>query len=117
VPIQSLGEWMEIRSRMQSLPQIRNIEIVYLTRGEARVNLTYLGDQAGLSRVLGQRDLTLQPAPQGEWTIGFAQGAAPSLDGQQPLTAPASPDASGAATGSETLPGLDQGQGQGTVAE
>ena len=89
VPIRSLGEWMEIRGRLQSLPQIRNIQIIYLTRGEARINLTYLGDQAGLSQVLGQRDLSLQPRPQGEWSIGFAAGAAPSLDGQQPLTAPA----------------------------
>ena len=109
VAIESLGEWMEIRSRLQSLPQIRNIEIVYLTRGEARVNLTYLGDQAGLSRVLGQRDLTLQPEPQGAWSLGFAQGAAPSLDGQQPLAAPASPES----TSSDT----DPGAGQGTVAE
>lgn len=99
VPIQSLGEWMEIRSRLQSLPQIRNIQIIYLTRGEARINLTYLGDQAGLSRILGQRDLSLLPRPQGEWAIGFAEGSAPSLDGQQPLTAPA------------------PGQDQGTVVE
>lgn len=112
VPIRSLGEWMEIRHRLQSLPQIRNIVIVYLTRGEARVNLTYLGAQEGLDQVLGQRDLTLRPEPQGEWSIGFAEGAAPPLDGLQPQSEPASPDSTGTTSGSGA-----PAQGEGTVVE
>lgn len=84
VPIRSLNEWMEIRRRLQTLPQVRNIKIIYLTRSAARVNLTYLGDQTGLSRVLSQRDLSLQPQSQGEWILGFAEGAAPRPEGPSP---------------------------------
>ncbi len=89
VPIQSLAEWNEIRSRLQSLPQVRRIDIVYLTRSQARIDLTYLGDQATLTRVLEQRDLSLMPAPLGQWSLGFLRGSAPIPQDSAPLSAPA----------------------------
>ncbi|MEX0921249.1 MAG: DUF2066 domain-containing protein [Rhodovibrionaceae bacterium] len=113
VPIQSLNEWMDIRSRLQSLPQIRRVDIVYMTRGQVRVNLTYLGDQQALSQVLAQRNLSLTPESQGKWSLGFASGAAPRLEENAPLTAPAEDGAlnSGGTTDSEAAPDA------GTVAQ
>ena len=107
VPIGSLNEWMEIRNRLSSVPQVRDIEIVYLSRGASRVRLIYLGNTESLTRVLAQRDLSLQPPARGNWTLRLADGAVPADQGSGSFSEPEAMNAP-AAEG-ETLPGSDSG--------
>ena len=59
VPIRGLEDWLKIQQRLHEIATISRAELVYLSRGEARVALDYLGDPAQLKHALAQRDLIL----------------------------------------------------------
>lgn len=111
VPIDSLDQWMAIRSRLESVPQVRGIEIIFLSRGASRVRLTYLGDTDSLTRVLAQRDLSLQPPSGGNWTLLLADGAGTLSQGGAPMTEPSPMNAPAVEGGAES------GSGQGTLTQ
>jgi hypothetical protein len=68
VPITSLSDWLSVRNRLQNQRLVREIDLVTLTREEARVNLHYVGEVSELTEALQQDGLDL--VRDGErWTL------------------------------------------------
>jgi len=59
VPITSLGEWLQVRNRLASVPSIRKVDLLSLSRQEAKIAVKYIGDQDQLKSRLAEVDLEL----------------------------------------------------------
>lgn len=80
VPLSSLKEWMETRSRLAQVPTVTRTRLIELSRDQADIELYYLGDSNGLRTALAQRDLLLSEPP-------------PAFVGQMPLSGAMPPQA------------------------
>jgi len=69
VPLTGLKDWVEIRRKLLAVPSVRRMALVYLTRGQAAVTLTYAGDERQLELALAQLDLALAPQADGAWVL------------------------------------------------
>jgi hypothetical protein len=89
-PLDSLDSWVDLRRRLGDIPVIRRTDLLALSRGPARLDLVFFGDQAQLVRALAQRDLSLTPAP----------AAMPAPPGGSPAAAapPPAPQTTGSVT-------------------
>jgi Uncharacterized protein conserved in bacteria (DUF2066) len=68
VPITTLSDWLSVRNRLQNQQMVKEIDLVTLTREEARVNLHYVGEVSKLAEALQQDGLNL--VQDGErWTL------------------------------------------------
>jgi len=59
VPVAALADWVTLRTRLANVPPIRRSELLSLSKGQARVELHYLGDAERLRASLGQAGFTL----------------------------------------------------------
>ncbi len=59
VPISSLGDWVQVRDRLASVPAVRKVDLLSLTRQEARIQLRYVGSPDQLRSSLAEVDLDL----------------------------------------------------------
>jgi hypothetical protein len=59
VPITSLGEWVQVRDRLASVSAIRKIDLLSLSRQEARIEVKYVGSQDQLKSSLAEVNLDL----------------------------------------------------------
>jgi hypothetical protein len=59
VPISSLGEWVQVRDRLASVSAIRKIDLLSLSRQEARIEVKYVGSQDQLKSSLAGVNLDL----------------------------------------------------------
>jgi hypothetical protein len=59
VPISSLGDWVQVRDRLASVPTVRKVDLLSLTRQEARIQLRYVGSPDQLRSSLAEVDLDL----------------------------------------------------------
>jgi hypothetical protein len=59
VPITSLGEWVQVRDRLASVSSIRKIDLLSLSRQEAKIEVKYLGSQEQLKSSLAEVNLDL----------------------------------------------------------
>jgi hypothetical protein len=59
VPITSLGDWVQVRDRLASVPTVRKVDLLSLTRQEARIQLRYVGSPDQLRSSLAEVDLDL----------------------------------------------------------
>jgi Uncharacterized protein conserved in bacteria (DUF2066) len=59
VPISSLGDWIQVRDRLASVPTVRKVDLLSLTRQEARIQLRYVGSPDQLKSNLAEVDLDL----------------------------------------------------------
>ncbi len=59
VPITSLGEWVQVRNRLASVSSIRKIDLLSLSRQEARIEVKYVGSQDQLKSNLAEVNLDL----------------------------------------------------------
>jgi len=59
VPISSLGDWIQVRDRLASVPTVRKVDLMSLTRQEARIQLRYVGSPDQLRSSLAEVDLDL----------------------------------------------------------
>ena len=59
VPITSLGEWVQVRNRLASVSSIRKIDLLSLSRQEARIEVKYVGSQDQLKSSLAEVNLDL----------------------------------------------------------
>ncbi|MBV8937385.1 MAG: DUF2066 domain-containing protein [Alphaproteobacteria bacterium] len=59
VPITSLGEWLQVRDRLASVSIIRKIDLLSLSRQEARIEVKYVGSQDQLKSSLAEANLDL----------------------------------------------------------
>jgi len=59
VPINSLGEWVQLRNRLASVGPIRKIDLLSLSRQEAKIEVKYVGTQDQLKSSLAEVSLDL----------------------------------------------------------
>jgi hypothetical protein len=59
VPITTLGEWVQVRNRLASVTSIRKIDLLSLSREEARIEVKYVGSQDQLKSSLAEVNLDL----------------------------------------------------------
>jgi hypothetical protein len=59
VPITSLGEWLRVRDRLASVSSIRKVDLLSLSRQEAKIEVKYIGTQDQLKSSLAEVDLEL----------------------------------------------------------
>lgn len=100
VPVTELGDWLEVKKRLADIASIVGMDLVYLTRQYAQVDIAYIGDEERLSRALSQSDLALSRSALAGWELrlsGATGGAAvplaaptPAEQDWQPLSAPQS---------------------------
>jgi len=89
VPVSELGDWLEVKKRLAGIASIVGLDLVYMTRQYAQVDIAYIGDEERLSRAMSQSDLALSRSALAGWELrlsGAAGGAPLPLDA--PLNAP-----------------------------
>ena len=59
VPITSLGQWLQVRQRLASVASIRKVELLSLSRQEARIEVKYVGSPDQLKSNLAEAHLDL----------------------------------------------------------
>lgn len=59
VPIASLGDWLQVRNRLASITSIRKLDLLSLSRQEAKIEVKYIGTQDQLKSSLAEVDLDL----------------------------------------------------------
>jgi Uncharacterized protein conserved in bacteria (DUF2066) len=59
IPITSLGEWVQVRDRLASVSLIRKIDLLSLSRQEAKIEVKYVGSQDQLKSSLAEVNLDL----------------------------------------------------------
>jgi len=59
VPISSLGEWVQVRDRLASVPAVRKVDLLSLSRQEAKIQIRYVGTSDQLNSSLAEVDLGL----------------------------------------------------------
>lgn len=88
VPVSELGDWLEVKKRLTDIASIVRMDLVYMTRQYAQVDIGFIGDEERLSRALAQSDLALSRSALAGWELrlaGATGGAAVPLDEPQPL--------------------------------
>ena len=81
VPLEGLDDWLNVRRRLHGVAAIQQSDLATLTRSEARLDISFVGDEQRLSRALERRDLYLSLRPDSSWELGLAEKrgfAAPS---------------------------------------
>ncbi len=74
LPIKSLGDWVKARSRLGRVAVVDRVDLVLLSRDEARLNIRYLGDIDQLALALAQADLSLREE-EGNWILELGSGS------------------------------------------
>ncbi|MCG8598434.1 MAG: DUF2066 domain-containing protein [Kiloniellales bacterium] len=59
VPIGDLKAWLEVKRRLEKVPAVEKVTLVYLNTESAQLRLSYFGDVNQLSQSLAQNDLQL----------------------------------------------------------
>ena len=59
VPLTSLGEWLQVRSKLTSVASIRKVDLLSLSRQEAKIEVKYIGSRDQLRSGLAAVDLDL----------------------------------------------------------
>jgi hypothetical protein len=77
MPLKSLRDWVEAQKRFHNVAQIQRVDLVLMSREEARFNVFYFGDASQLKLALAQQDLMLTEG-EGNWTLAFAARGAQS---------------------------------------
>ncbi len=89
VPVTELGDWLEVRKRLTDIASIVRMDLVYMTRQYAQVDIAFIGDEEQLSRALAQSDLALSRSALAGWELrlsGATGGAAVPLEEFMPLS-------------------------------
>lgn len=81
MPLQSLREWVETQKRLREVALIQRVDLVLMSREEARFNIFYLGDASQLKLALAQQDLILTEG-EGTWSVALGARGAQSKGGR-----------------------------------
>jgi hypothetical protein len=76
VPIASLGDWIEMRQRLAAISAIRRVDLLSLSRQQAKVEIQYVGNPDQLKSSLAQADIDLDGADP-DWRLRPAGAAGP----------------------------------------
>ena len=88
VPVQSLSDWTLLRRRLGSVGSIRQARLVHLQRGQAQIDLDFVGTIDQLQRTLAQHDLDLRQGL-AAWVLSLRGAAMHSVPLSEPVNAPA----------------------------
>jgi len=77
VPIASLNDWVVLRRRLAAVPAIRRIDLLSLSRRQAKVEIRYVGNPDQLKSSLAQADLSLNGGDP-DWRLAPAGAPAPN---------------------------------------
>jgi hypothetical protein len=77
IPINSLGDWVELRRRLSAVPGIHGINLVSLSRHQAKVVIRFVGKPDQLKSSLAQADLDLDGA-EPDWRLMPGGAATPN---------------------------------------
>lgn len=72
VPLTGLDDWLTVRKRLDGVAAIQQTGLTTLSRKEAQLEITFVGDEQRLSRALAQRDLFLALRPDSNWELSLA---------------------------------------------
>jgi hypothetical protein len=78
VPLGGLDDWLTVRRRLKDVAAIQETGVAALSRNEAQVEITFLGDEQRLSRALAQQNLFLALRPDSNWELTRADRPAPA---------------------------------------
>jgi len=59
VPLGNLGDWVQVRDRLASVPLVRRVELLSLSQKEAKIQIRYVGDPGQLKSSLAEVNLGL----------------------------------------------------------
>ena len=91
VPLGSLAEWVRIRKSLGEVTAVRQADLLRLGRGEALIEIHFIGDEKQLQTAMAQRDLILaSTAGEAAWELRLGRGA---VVGRGQPAAPAPPPA------------------------
>ena len=74
IPINSLGDWIELRRRLMAVPGIRSVDLLSLSRHQAKVVIKFVGEPDQLKSSLAEANLDLN-GPDPDWHLMPAGGA------------------------------------------
>jgi hypothetical protein len=77
IPINSLGDWVELRRRLTAVPQIRAIDLLSLSRHQVKVVIKFVGQPDELKSSLAEANLDLN-GPDPDWHLMPAGGRSPN---------------------------------------
>jgi hypothetical protein len=76
VPIASLGDWVALQQRLAAVPAIRKVDLLSLSRQQAKVQIKYIGNPDQLKSSLAEANLDLGGGDP-EWRISPLAAAGP----------------------------------------
>ncbi len=79
----------EVSKRLTNIASIMRMDLVYMTRQYAQVDIAFIGDEERLSRALAQSDLALSRSALAGWELrlsGATGGSAVPLEEFMPLS-------------------------------
>jgi hypothetical protein len=81
MPIASLSQWQAVRQRLERVPVIQHMEVVLLSKDNARLNLFHMGTPDQLAVALRQADLVMtRRSPPPEAGTGAGSAAVPTTE-------------------------------------
>lgn len=80
VPVFSLEDWVQTRSKLQSLAQVDRVKLISITREQAQLSITYPGNTDQLAAALGQKGLFLRKVDSG-WIVATEPQALNAVPG------------------------------------
>jgi len=83
VPLGGLDDWLTVRRRLEGVPAIQQSTLSALSRKEAQLEISFVGDEQRLTRALAQRDLFLALRPDSNWELTRTDRPRPAVS--QPL--------------------------------
>ncbi len=94
VPLGGLSDLLEVRRRIGSVAAIQNSSVSSLTRNQAELEVSFVGNEQRLTRALAQRDLFLSLREDSNWELTLPEesgireetgGAAEEIGPEEPL--------------------------------
>lgn len=78
VPLDGLDDWLTVRRRLQGVAAIQQTSLGALSRREAQLEISFVGDEQRLTRALAQRDLFLALRPDSNWELTLSDRPRPA---------------------------------------
>ncbi|MGF1629569.1 MAG: DUF2066 domain-containing protein [Kiloniellaceae bacterium] len=69
VPLDDLDDWLTVRRRLEGVAAIQQTGLLALSRREAQLEITFVGDEHRLTRALAQHKLFLSLRPDSNWEL------------------------------------------------
>jgi len=85
IPLGSLDDWLTVRRRLEGVAAIQQTGLVAMSRQEAQLEITFVGDEQRLTRALAQRDLFLALRADSNWELTLADKPRPLPPAGTPL--------------------------------